>query len=58
MELTKTDKILIGNIATEHEADPALVEKLYTEMLQKAKAQAKFKEMFAKLREKQLNIKK
>lgn len=54
MELTKTDKMIINNIASIHEVDQTVVEKLYTEMIIKAKSLKKIKENFENLKAKQL----
>ena len=55
IELTEIDKVYVKNIAGMHEVDATILEKLYVDMLTKAKAQKKFKEMIERMKAKQAN---
>ena len=52
--LSKIDKTNIYNIAVERNLDGLVVEKLYQEMLDKAYASKKFKEMIEKINSKKI----
>ena len=52
--LSKIDKTNIYNIAVERNLDGLVVEKLYQEMLEKAYASKKFKEMIEKINSKKI----
>ena len=52
MQLTQNDYNNISNIAINHNLDTAIVEKLYKEMLYKANAQKKLKELLEKAKAK------